>query len=139
MKRTLIVPLLVAVALAAASCGGGSGNDSSSGSGAAGAGSNSSAGNGGNGQRPGRPQLTDSQLSCLEQQGVTLPGQGNGGPPGGGNGAPGEQLTDEQRQQLQQRREKMTAAFEKCGIPAPQFGRSNGQGSGQPQNGGSSQ
>ena len=129
MKRILIVPVLVAVALAAASCGGDAG---SSGSGAS---SESSAGNG---QRPGRPQLTDSQLSCLEQQGVTMPGQGNGGPgggrPGGGNGA-GDELTDQQRQELQQRREKMTAAFEKCGIAAPQFGG----GTGQPRNGGGSQ
>lgn len=137
-KRILIAPIVVAVALAAASCGGGSG---SSGSGAAGAGSNSSTANG---QRPGRPQLTDSQTACLEQQGVTAPGGGNGGqggrPPGGGNGTPyGDQLTDEQRQQMQERRQKMIAAFEKCGIPAPQFGGGNGQGAGQPPSGGGSQ
>jgi hypothetical protein len=128
IKRILIVPLLVAVALAAASCGGGSGN---------GASSSSSTGGGGNGQRPGRPQLTASQTSCLEQQGVTLPGQGNGGRPGGGYG--GGQPTGQQRQQLQQRRQKMMAAFQKCGIQAPQFGGGNGQGPAQPQDGGGSQ
>jgi hypothetical protein len=146
MNRIQIVPVLVAVALAVASCGGGSSNGNASNS-------TSSAGGNGNGQRPARPQLTDSQVACLKQQGVTPPGQGGGQPgggapgggapgggaPGGGNG--GGQLTDQQRQQFQQRRQKMTAAFEKCNIPVPQFGGGNGPGpgAGQPQNGGSSQ
>jgi hypothetical protein len=137
-NRISIVPALGLVALAVASCGGG-------------ATSSSSAPTGGSGQRPARPQLTASQTSCLKQQGVTLPGRGNGGPgggppgggngaPGGGNGAPGGgQLTDQQRQQLQQRRQKMAAAFQKCGIQAPRFGGGNGQGAPQPSNGGSSQ
>jgi hypothetical protein len=128
-NRISIVPALVVVVLAVASCGGG-----------ASSGSSSSTPTGASGQRPARPQLTASQTSCLKQQGVTPPGQGNGGRPFGGNGAPGGgQLTDQQRQQLQQRRQKMLAAFQKCGIQAPQFGGGNGQGAPQPQNGGSSQ
>jgi hypothetical protein len=131
-----IVPVLVAAALAAASCGGGSGSSSSSGAAGAGSssstgngGSGSSTGNGGSGQRPARPQLTAAQLSCLKQQGVTMPGQGSGtspggGPPGGGNGAPGGGGNGAPggSQQFQQRRQKMAAAFQKCGVPAPQFG-----------------
>jgi hypothetical protein len=138
MNRIPIVPVLVAVALAAASCGGGSGSGSSSGSGAAGASSNSSTGNGGYGQRPARPQLTASQTSCLKQQGVTPPGQGNGGPPGGGNGAPGGGNGAPAGAQ-QQRRQKMVDAFKKCGIQAPQFGGGNGRRPGQAPSGGTSQ
>jgi hypothetical protein len=121
-KRSSVVPLVL-VALATASCGGGSASTGSTGTGA-------------NTQRPGRPQLSASQISCLKTHGLTMPGQGPGAPGGGGNGAPEGQPSDQQRLQ---RRQKMIAAFQKCGIQAPRFGGADGGRPGQPQSGGSSQ
>lgn len=65
----------------------------------------------GEGGHPGRPQLTDEQRACLQEQGVEKP-------------ARGEKPTDEQRA-------KFEAAAEECGVtlpdapPAPDSGSQN--------------
>jgi hypothetical protein len=112
-RSTSVLAVAAVLTLGVAACGGN--DDSSGGSGAA-------------GPRRGI-QLTAQQRSCLKAQGVDFGQRRNRG----GSGQP-PQLTDKQRKQFAEQRQKMQAAFEKCGIQAPRFGQGGpppGQGDGQ--------
>lgn len=97
--------MLTAAALAG--CGGGANSNSTGTSAAA----------------QGRPagglfaRLTTSQRSCLQKAGLTPPP--GGGRPRQGSGAGGRPPSTGGGQQIQARRQKMQAAFQKCGIKLP--------------------